>query len=179
MRWGRASWGMLLVALAMIVPHPASQAQTALPCSGMDKRLDTLIDLYITEAGHQMGKTAPPLALERARRAAIAGDARATITVTGIGLMLRGTLDRITLSTLRQVCGFAEKTKHPLHLVTCAYFNALNPIGNRELKFAAVRKNLSEFQALPADTRDLSEELRAHAEALDACLRVVPPARTI
>lgn len=151
-----------------------SQAPPPSACAGIERRFDELIDRYINAAGEAIARVEPPQALERARKAVQAGDRAASIVVVGIPLMLRARADRFNVATVRQVCGFAEANRHPLHIVACAYFNALNPIGNRQSKLAIVEKQLSAFAVLPVNEPDRNDVLASHAQALIACIEALP-----
>jgi hypothetical protein len=47
----------------------------------------------------------------------------------------------------------AERNNHPLHIATCAYFTALNPLGEREQKRKLVANRIESFELLPAKAR--------------------------
>lgn len=166
----------LLLAGAFLLASSAHAQQPApIPppetCKILLNRLDDLISVYTRAADVAIAKEDPAPALERARKAAQKGDARATVTMAGITIQMRSRAERYTVPTIRQICTLAERNGLPLHLVTCAYLNALNPIGNREEKRAAMLRMLSRFDALDGAARQQPDIpiLTSHVQALRQC----------
>lgn len=114
-------------------------------------------------------KDDPPVALDKARKLALKGDADATVTMIGVGAALRGRKAPPSVAMIRQVCTFSSKNRHPLHAVSCAYFNALNPIGEREVKRQAALDAVARFDEI-AKSNPVPERYRGHIDALKACL---------
>jgi len=154
---------MLIAASGPALPTPAE------PCSALPQRLEALMAIYLQAGDEAIAQSEPGPALEAARASALAGDPAATVTMVGVVLAMKSPAERYSISTIRQICTFADRNAFPLHLVTCAYFNALNPIGNREEKRAILERGLARFAALPEALRQ-AEGLDRHAEALAACL---------
>lgn len=146
-------------------------------CQGLVGRLDAFVDRYFAAGEAAVQREDPAPAMERARKAALAGDAEATVTMIGIGLVLRGRQAAVTVPMIRQVCTFADRNAHDLHVVACAYLNALNPLGDRDEKRRAVDEEIARY----GRTRPAPEAGRfvapgafdADMAALRACL---PPA---
>jgi hypothetical protein len=149
-------------------PAPIPPPET---CKILLNRLDDLIAVYIKAADAAIAKEDPAPALERARKAAQKGDAQATVTMAGITIQMRSRAERYTVPTIRQICTLADRNGLPLHLVTCAYLNALNPIGNREEKRAAMLRMLSRFDELDGAARQQPDipTLAGHVQALRQC----------
>lgn len=152
-----------------------SGAQSSDPCFDIDTRFQSIIKRY-SDAGAAAIKTqSPGDVLDASRKAAIAGDVPATVTLLGVTLLFRARTEMFRLSEIRSICGFAEKNRHPLHIVACAYLNALNPIGNREDKRSATERELARLAGMPADAPFRDPELDGHARALESCIATRPP----
>lgn len=149
--------------------------QSGDPCLDIDTRFQSVITRYQRAGEAAIATQSPGDALDAARLAAIAGDVPATVTLVGVTLLFRARSEMFRLSEIRSICGFADRNRHPLHIVACAYFNALNPIGNREDKRAATTRELERLAGLPADAPFRDLELDAHARALEACIATRPP----
>lgn len=124
---------------------------------------------YYAAGERAIEKDDPAIALEKARKLALKGDAEATVTMIGVGAALRGRKAPPTVAMIRQVCTFSTKNRHPLHAVSCAYFNALNPLGERVLKRQAALDAVARFGEI-AKSEPVPERYQAHIEALKACL---------
>lgn len=113
------------------------------------------------------------MVLEQARARALKGDVQATVTLMGVTLLLYGRKDVFPVTIIRQVCGLAARSSLPIHVVTCAYFNALNPLGDKEEKRRAVAAELARFDALMPAVADAGmppAAFKADIDALKACL---------
>jgi hypothetical protein len=161
-----------LSALASLggVTSPA-HAQDA--CAPVERHFSGLIDRYMTDGRAAIDRDGPETALDRARQRAFRGDKPATVTIVGIGLAMRARPDSFHLASLRQICGFAERNNHPLHVAACAYFNALNPLGEQAEKRLIVEREITRFSEL---TDPLAREpgLADAMKALEACIAVTP-----
>lgn len=146
-------------------------AQGTDPCKTVDDGFAALTKLYLDAGAAAIENQEPADAIEKARKAAFAGDRNATVTMVGIALSLRSKQEMFHLATIRQICGFAERNTHPLHVATCAYLNALNPIGNPEDKRVLVEKELDRFKTLP----EKDGTIAPHMQALEACIATRPP----
>lgn len=151
-------------------------AQDASPdCQGLLKRFHRLLDLYNEEGARAIANGEEPAkALEAARERALKGEARATLTLVGVTLLIYGRRDMFPVVIIRQVCNLAARNALPLHVVSCAYFNALNPIGDREEKRQAVETEIARFDnARKASAPEVAappDEIAGHLDALRACL---------
>lgn len=161
-----------LALLATLLPALAAD-----PCEPVEASFKALLERYIDVGKDVITREGHEAAVDNARKRALAGDRMATIAIVGVPLALRSRADLFQLSTLRQVCGFAERNRLALHVATCAYFNAMNPLGNAEEKRAAVEREITRFGELPATERDtgLSEAMRV----LESCIAVTPVRPTI
>lgn len=114
------------------------------------------------------------MALEQARARAVKGEPQATVTLMGVTLLLYGRRDVFPVTIIRQVCGLAARNSLPIHVVTCAYFNALNPLGDRQEKRRVVAAEFSRFDALvqasTPEAATLLDRFQADMDALKACL---------
>ena len=164
----------LSLAVVMSVLAGEGQGQGD-PCQDIEARFQAIIKRYQSAGEAAIATQSPGDALDEARKSAVAGDVPATVTVVGITLLFRPRGDLFRLSEIRSICGFAERNRHPLHIVGCAYFNALNPIGNREEKRAATERELARLADLPGDAPFHDAELSAHAKGLEACIATRPP----
>lgn len=145
------------------------------PCLPIDMRFKALIARYVAAADKAISDVGDVgEALEAARKAAMAGDAHATITMAGVALVMRPHAEMFNLAAIRQICGFAERNSLPLHIVTCTYFAALNPIGSREDKRKLVEQGFTRFKALSADAPGRDEALNAAITSLETCLATRP-----
>lgn len=161
MRWW-ASLTALLVAFAV----PASAAPD---CRALLDNLDALMGEYYAAGERAIEKDDPAVALEKARKRALKGEAEATVTMIGVGAALRGRKAPPNVAMIRQVCTFSTKNNHPLHAVACAYFNALNPIGERDVKRKAALEAVARFDRI-TQSGAVPEHYRTHIAALQACL---------
>lgn len=163
--------GGFLIALALLtaVMLPARAAD---PCLPVEAAFNALLDRYIEAGKEAITRDGHEEAIERARKRAIAGDRNATLAIVGVPLLMRSRSDLFQLSTLRQVCGFSERNRLALHIAACAYFNAVNPLGNAEEKRAAVEREITRFGELPAAERQ--DELAEAMRVLEACIAVTP-----
>ncbi len=159
MRWWASLAGLLLAAPALAAPD----------CRVLLDNMDTLIGEYYVAGEQAIEKDDPPVALDKARKLALKGDAEATVTMIGVAAALRGRKAPPTVAMIRQVCTFSTKNQHPLHAVSCAYFNALNPIGEREVKRQAAMAAVARFDEI-AKAGTVPERYQAHIEALKTCL---------
>lgn len=150
--------GVFVLALlpALITGPIAALAQDvrAADCTDLGRRFERLIAVYVEAGTNAIAETGDiAVALDRARQKALAGDAAATITTTGIALANRSRADLYSVSSVRQICTLAERNKLPLHIATCTYFTALNPLGERAEKRLLVERGLKAFDALPEGQR--------------------------
>ncbi len=162
-----------LAGLALVFPVANSVASEE--CQGLLKRFNRLIDLYHEEGAKAIADGQdPPKALEQARGRALKGDAQATVTMVGVTLLIYGRRDMFPVSIIRQVCNLAAKNTISIHVVTCAYFNALNPLGDKEDKRRAVEGEIERFEkALKPPAPGVfapPNEYLGHVDALKACL---------
>jgi len=167
---GRAlAASLLLGALAGL-----ARAQSAPDCSDLVKRLDRIVAHYVDAGSRAIEKEDPGPALDRARKDALKGDAGATVAMIGIPLILRGRQDMFSVATIRQVCTFAERNGLLLHVAACAYFVALNPLGEKDEKRAMLEAMLARFASsrpdAPVGAPVSRAALQEEVEALRACL---------
>ena len=163
-----------LLAMLCVVPclMPLS-SRAADPCVPVERQFKALMERYLAAGRHAIETDEPGDALDKARKAAIAGEIAPTITIVGIGLLMRSQSHLFQLSSLRQICGFAGRNQHPLHVAACAYFNALNPIGDPREKRDAVEREISRFAELPAsESKDAGLSLAMRD--LEACIATLP-----
>lgn len=161
----------LLVALA--APLGAQDAPSE--CQGLLKRFHRLLDLYNEEGAKAIANgEEPAAALEAARARALKGDVKATIPLVGVTLLIYGRRDMFPVVIIRQVCNLAARNALPLHVVSCAYFNALNPIGDKDEKRQAVEAEIARFdKARKAPAPGVfapPDEIAGHLDALKVCL---------
>lgn len=165
-------------ALALLTVAGLAQAETKPDCGGLIPRLDALIAEYF-EAGEKAILTDDPgPAIDKARKRAMAGDVEGTVAMIGVGVALRGRKASFPVAMIRQICTYAERNGHPLHVATCAYFNALNPLGDRNAKHGAALAEIARFEALNANPRPgvpSPDAYAGHISALKACLPDEPP----
>jgi hypothetical protein len=143
------------------------------PCAPMEKHFNGLVDRYVAAGRAAIDRDGPENALENARREVFSGKREATVTVVGIGLAMRPRADLFQLSSLRQICGFADRNNHPLHVAACGYFNAINPLGNAEEKRLAVEREITRFSEL-TDALARDSALAEAMKSLEACIAVTP-----
>jgi hypothetical protein len=123
-------------------------------CNDLGRRFERLIAIYVDAGTAAIAETGDiGTALEKARQKALAGDLSATITMTGVALANRSRAERYTVASVRQICTLAERTQLALHVTTCTYFTALNPLGERIEKRRLVERGLKAFEALPDGAR--------------------------
>jgi hypothetical protein len=135
-------------------------------CGTLLQRLSSLMSVYKTAASEAIQNQPLDKAMERARRDALAGKSEGTLVMIGLSSLVHGREGSFPVTTVRQVCTFAERNKQPLHLATCAYFNALNPLGETDAKAKAARKNIARFEALKEPPAEMAE----HVRVLKACI---------
>lgn len=134
----RRAWVLLLLLAA---PPAFSQDVRSADCNDLGRRFERLIAIYVDAGTNAIAETGDVgSALEKARQKALAGDVPATITMTGIALANRSRAERYTVASVRQICTLAERTQLALHLATCTYFTALNPLGERAEKRRLVER---------------------------------------
>lgn len=153
MRGGVFVPALLLLALAGQAPLLAQEVRSA-DCNDLGRRFERLIAIYV-DAGTAAIAEAGDIgaALDKARQKALSGDVPATITMTGIALANRSRAERYTVASVRQICTLAERTQLALHVATCTYFTALNPLGERAEKRRLVERGLKAFEGLPEHAR--------------------------
>jgi hypothetical protein len=169
---GRWRSRALLLALALVAAGAGTAiAQQEKPdCGQLLARFATLIDDYHAAGVRGIEVDDPAVAIEKARKLAFKGDAEATVTMIGVGVALRGKKAAFPVAMIRQVCTFARKNKHPLHVVTCGYFNALNPLGSREEKRLAAQAEIARFEALDKTGAAALARYREPVALLKACV---------
>ncbi len=170
----RAGWIFLLLAL-LAVPARAQQKEVrAADCNDLGRRFERLVAVYINAANAIVGETGDiSKALDQARARAVKGDVPATVAMTGLPWLLRSNAERYTVASVRQICTLAERNKFPLHIATCAYFTALNPLGEREEKRQLVTRGITAFESLPPDAlrgAHAPEHLAEDVAFLKTCL---------
>lgn len=154
--------------LASLFAAPAlAQAPGAPPadCRTLVDRLGKLMAIYRAAASEDLKGQDLAVAMERARKEALAGKKEATIVMVGYSSLIYGRENSYPVTTIRQVCTFAERNGLPLHIVTCAYFHQLNPLGETEAKVGATRKLIARFEGLKEPPADLDENM----SVLKAC----------
>lgn len=160
--------------LAALAGIGAAAAQTPTPdCEKLLPRFDALIAEYYDAGAKAIETDDPGPAIEKARKLAMGGSAEATVTMIGVGVALRGKKASFPVAMIRQICTFAERNRHPLHVATCAYFNALNPLGDREAKHGAALAEIARFESLdtnPPPGAPKPDAYAAHVSALKACV---------
>lgn len=154
---------------------PLGAQDASADCQGLLKRFHRLLDLYNEEGAKAIANGEEPAkALEAARAQALKGEAKATIPLVGVTLLIYGRRDMFPVVIIRQVCNLAARNALPLHVVSCAYFNALNPIGDKEEKRQAVEAEIARFdkaRKAPAPGAFAPpDEIAGHLDALKACL---------
>lgn len=170
-----------LAALFLLAGHgamDAARAQSAPDCQqGLMARFDRLVKYYMDSGAKAIETSEPGDALDRARQNAIKGDAGATVPIIGVQLVMRGRQDLFSVGVIRQICTFADRNGLLLHVVSCAYFAALNPLGERDQKRLIVEAQFARFEktreSAAAGGGADAGELAGHVVALRACL---PPA---
>jgi hypothetical protein len=153
MQRGVFGLALLFPMLAAHAPLLAQDVRSA-DCSDLGRRFERLIAIYLDAGTAAIAETGDiGAALDKARQRALAGDIPATITMTGIALANRSRAERYTVASVRQICTLAERTQLALHVATCTYFTALNPLGERAEKRRLVERGLKAFSALPEQAR--------------------------
>lgn len=130
------------------------------------ERLGKLMSVYRTAATEDLKGQDLVAAMDRARKEALAGKKEATIAMVGYSSLIYGRDSSYPVTTIRQVCTFAERNGLPLHMVTCAYFHVLNPLGETDAKAGAAKKLIARFEGLKEPPADLNENM----SVLKACL---------
>jgi hypothetical protein len=159
----------LFALAASLLAFPALAQGSPAPtvdCRTLVERLGKLMAVYRGAAAEALNNQPLDVAMERARKEALAGKKEATITMVGYSSLIYAREGSFPITTVRQVCTFASRNALPLHLVTCAYFNALNPLGEAEAKARAAHKLVAQFEALTEPPAELGE----HMNTLKACL---------
>ncbi|MCZ8183161.1 MAG: hypothetical protein O9322_09340 [Beijerinckiaceae bacterium] len=141
-------------------------------CATLIGRLGQLLDRYAEPATAAIDDgTEPAKALDRARAQVLKGEAGASVTMVGIGLLLHGRRDVLPVSLIRQICTFSQRNALPLHVASCAYLSALNPLGDREEKRRLTEAEIARFEALHGrEDNEANGGLAGHIQALKACL---------
>lgn len=148
-----------------MIPAAAQEQQ---PCNGLLGRLNTMLDRYHAAAETAISDgTEPAKALDLARAKTLKGDVEATVTMVGIPLLLHGRRDVLRVSMIRQVCTYGTRNALPLHVATCAYLTALNPLGDRDDKRRAVEAEIARFEGLAPEKQ---AEFGPAIATLKACL---------
>ncbi|MBN8534699.1 MAG: hypothetical protein J0L51_11495 [Rhizobiales bacterium] len=148
-------FGPALLVLLLVFPTPLrAQDVRSADCNDLGRRFERLISIYVDAGTAAIAETGDVgEALDKARQKALAGDLTATVTMTGIALANRSRAERYTVASVRQICTLAERTQLALHVATCTYFTALNPLGERAEKRRLVERGLKAFEALPENAR--------------------------
>jgi hypothetical protein len=173
LRFGARALAVTVLLAALVAPLGAQDASA--DCQGLLKRFHRLLDLYNEEGAKAIANgEEPAAALEAARARALKGEAKATIPLVGVTLLIYGRRDMFPVVIIRQVCNLAARNELPLHVVSCAYFNALNPIGDRDEKRQAVMVEIARFdkarKAPAPGAFSPPDEIAGHVDALKACL---------
>lgn len=173
LRFGARALAVTVLLAALVAPLGAQDASA--DCQGLLKRFHRLLDLYNEEGAKAIANgEEPAAALESARARALKGEAKATIPLVGVTLLIYGRRDMFPVVIIRQVCNLAARNALPLHVVSCAYFNALNPIGDKDEKRQAVEAEIARFdkaRKAPAPGAFAPpDEIAGHLDALKACL---------
>lgn len=156
MRGGVFATALLLALISGSLPVAAQDVRAA-DCTDLGRRFERLIAIYVDAGTLAIAETGDiGAAVDKARSKALAGDATATITMAGIALASRSRSERYTVASVRQICTFAERNQLPLHIATCAYFTALNPLGERSEKRLLVERGLKAYEALPEAGRGVA-----------------------
>jgi hypothetical protein len=163
------------VVLAIGLPLGGAIGQETEGCKDLLTRFNRLIDLYIEAGSRAIDKGEEPAkALEAARARALKGDTNATVTLVGVTLLIYGRRDNFPVSIIRQICNLAARNAMPQHVVTCAYLNALNPLGDKDDKRQAVEAEITRFEKslkpLSPGSFAPPDEYRVHIDALKICL---------
>ncbi len=169
-RFSRRSLPSLTFVLLLLLPQ-AGRAQGP-DCGALIGRLGLLLDRYAEPATTAINAGAEPAAaLDAARARVLKGDASASITMVGIGLLLHGRRDVLPVSLIRQICTFSQRNPLPLHVASCAYLSALNPLGDRDEKRRLTEAEIARFETLfGRDDGEANAGLAGHVQALKACL---------
>jgi hypothetical protein len=160
-------------ALIVFLEFFAAPAFAQDPCDPIQSQFNGLVERYLDAGRKAIENMDPPEAVTKARDAALRGEHQATLVLVGVPLLMRSRAEMFQLTTLRQICGFAHRNQHPLHIATCAYFNALNPIGEAVLKRQLVEREIERFSAL-GDRPERDPGLRRAMEVLEACIATRP-----
>ncbi|MCZ8374632.1 MAG: hypothetical protein O9342_04585 [Beijerinckiaceae bacterium] len=160
-----------LAGFLLLLSGTAGIAQGA-DCSALLGRLSQLLDLYVDTATAAIDDgTEPAKVLDRARAQVLKGEAGASVTMVGIGLLLHGRRDVLPVSLIRQICTFSQRNALPLHVASCAYLSALNPLGDREEKRRLTEAEIARFETLHGrEDNEANGGLAGHIQALKACL---------
>lgn len=146
---------LALAALAGVVSAEAQQPEVrSADCNDLGRRFERLVGIYLAAGTAVLAETGDMgKAMDLTRKRAVAGDMQATVPMTGLPWLMRSKADRYSVASVRQICTLAERNNHPLHIATCAYFTALNPLGEREEKRQLVLRHIESFEALTAEAR--------------------------
>lgn len=169
-RWKARSALILAVCGAVL---PAIPQEMPPECQALLGRFKSLVGRYETAGRQAIDKSEPGDAFAKARAAAMGGNIEATVTLVGISMLMRSQMDMFSVHIIRQVCTFSARNSHPLHVASCAYFNALNPLGERDVKRQAVEAELARFEAIRQQSQGKpfpGAEFEADITALKACL---------
>ncbi|MCZ8185630.1 MAG: hypothetical protein O9308_04565 [Beijerinckiaceae bacterium] len=159
-----------LAGFLLLAPQPGlAQGQD---CAALLGRLGQLLDRYAEPATAAINDgTEPAKVLDRTRAQVLKGEAAASVTMVGIGLILHGRRDVLPVSLIRQICTFSQRNALPLHVASCAYLSALNPIGDRDEKRRLTEAEIARFETLHGqEDSEANGGLAGHVQALKACL---------
>ncbi|WP_284177133.1 hypothetical protein [Rhabdaerophilum sp. SD176] len=172
-RLRRFSWRFKasLVGFLLLLAPQAGFAQGQ-DCAALIGRLGQLLDRYAEPATAAIDAGMEPAqALDRARAQVLKGEAGASVTMVGIGLLLHGRRDVLPVSLIRQICTFSQRNALPLHVASCAYLSALNPLGDRDEKRRLTEAEIARFETLHGrEDNEANGGLASHVQALKACL---------
>ena len=165
----RSRASLCLIALLLVPQSGLAQGQE---CSALLGRLTQLLDIYAKPATEAIDAgMEPATVLDAARARVLKGEAAASITMVGVGLVLHGRRDVLPVSLIRQICTFSQRNPLPVHVASCAYLSALNPLGDREEKRRLTDAEIARFETLYGrEDGEANAGLAGHVQALKACL---------
>ncbi len=157
------------MALLLVPQSGLAQGQE---CAALLGRLTQLLDIYAKPATEAIDAGIEPAqALDAARARVLKGEASASVTMVGVGLVLHGRRDVLPVSLIRQICTFSQRNPLPVHVASCAYLSALNPLGDREEKRRLTDAEIARFETLYGrEDSDTNAGLAGYVQALKACL---------
>ncbi len=158
-----------------MVAGPAAAQTPGQVCQDMIRRLGLLMDRYAEPATAAINAGGEPNdVLDKARARLLKGETAASVTMVGVGLILHGRRDVLPVSLIRQICTFSQRSTLPIHVASCAFLSALNPLGDRAEKRRLTEVEIERFETLfGREDNDRNAGLAGHVQALKACL---PPA---